>query len=437
LDDPLPSACMLLISVSEIQQFLPQLLLIAVFFIAATWISALERIVGDLSEADIELVDTKYGRHLLAKSIRNQNRLQASFLVSKYFFFTCLIFLFQSLFQLIFSEKSFLWFVSAMGLSLLAYCLAFLLSRLIAARKSGKFMRSSGFVILLNYYLLLPFTYLFLRVSSYFEKGNNTGHSALSMDELSRALDLSENENTNSEEHKLLKGIVTFGTMDITRIMKPKMDIAAFDFNMPYRKLISNILASGYSRMPVYREDIDHIVGVLYIKDLISHLDEKDDFNWQALLRPCFFIPENTKPDDLLREFQQKKTHLAIVVDEFGQTAGLVTLEDIIEEIVGEINDEFDDDEIVYSKLDDQNYIFEGKTSMNDFLRIIGRSEESISGLKSDADTLSGFIIEQAGRFPEKNDKVNWEYYTFTIESADSRRIKRVKVTVRKKPSQL
>jgi putative hemolysin len=428
---------MLLIPESVAMQFLPQLLLIAAFFLAATWVSALERIVGSMAESDIDHLDTKYGRRLLAKSLHDQSRLEASFLLSKYFFFTCLIFLFQSLLQSAFPERSFLWFASAMGLSLLAYCFSFILSRMIAARGSGKFMRSSSFFMLLNYYLLMPFSFLFMRVVGYFEKGNNTGHAALSMDELSRALDLSENENTNSEEHKLLKGIVTFGTMDITRIMKPKMDIAAFEFNMPYRKLITNILASGYSRMPVYRDDIDHIIGVLYIKDLLSHLDEKDDFNWQALLRPCFFVPENTKPDDLLREFQQKKTHLAIVVDEFGQTNGLVTLEDIIEEIVGEINDEFDDDEIVYSKLDDQNYIFEGKTSMNDFLRIIGRSEESISGLKSDADTLSGFIIEQAGRFPEKNDKINWEYYTFTIESADSRRIKRVKVTVRKKPSLL
>jgi putative hemolysin len=187
--------------------------------------------------------------------------------------------------------------------------------------------------------------------------------------------------------------------------------------------------------VPVIRNDIDHIAGVLYIKDLLAHLDEPDQFNWQALLRPCFFIPENTKPDDLLREFQNKKTHLAIVVDEFGQTNGLVTLEDIIEEIVGEINDEFDEEEIAYSKLDDQNYIFDGKTSMNDFLRIIDRSEESLRVLKSDADTLSGFIIEQAGKFPKKNEKINWEYYTFTIESADSRRIKRVKVTIRKKTS--
>jgi putative hemolysin len=212
------------------------------------------------------------------------------------------------------------------------------------------------------------------------------------------------------------------------------MDIVAFDFQTPYPKLIKSILDSGYSRVPIFRENIDNIVGVLYIKDLIAHLEEKDDFNWQSLLRPCFFIPENKKPDDLLREFQHKKTHLAIVVDEFGQSTGLVTLEDIIEEIVGEINDEFDDEEIAYSKLDDSNFVFEGKTSMNDFLRIIGLSEESISDLKSDADTLSGFIIERSGRFPKKNEKVNWENFTFSIESADSRRIKRVKVTIRKKP---
>jgi putative hemolysin len=319
-------------------------------------------------------------------------------------------------------------------MSLASFFLSFLASRTIVSHTSSVFLRKCNIPVLLIHFIFLPLTFLFMLIARSFGNKINSRHPVLSMDELSRALDLTENALTNSEEHKLLKGIVTFGTMDITRIMKPKMDIVAFDFNAGYRKLISDIMASGYSRIPVCRENIDQIVGVLYIKDLLSHLDEKDSFNWQALLRPCFFIPENKKPDDLLREFQHKKTHLAIVVDEFGQTTGLVTLEDIIEEIVGEINDEFDDDEIAYSKLDDQNFIFEGKTSMNDFLRIIGRSEDSISNLNSDADTLSGFIIEQAGRFPQKNDKVNWEYYTFSIESADSRRIKRVKVTIRKKP---
>ena len=430
--DPFAFSCVLLLPLPG-----SGLVLLLLILLAGTFISALERSSGLYIPEEIEQIETRYGRRNLAECLRNSRQLQSSLLVIKYFFTISFTFLLYFLLQMYFpGSGQRVLFPAIVMLSLLGFLFAFVVSRFMVARISRPLVRNSGPIILLAYFLLKPFSLLFMRIVNYFEARNQESGNVLSMDELSRALDLTQNTTTNSDEHRLLKGIVTFGTMDITRIMKPKMDIEAFDISIPFPKLIRDILASGYSRMPVYRDNIDHIAGILYIKDLLSHLNDAEDFKWQDLLRPCFFIPENTKPDDLLREFQNKKTHLAIVVDEFGQTAGLVTLEDIIEEIVGEINDEFDDDEVAYSKLDEQNYIFEGKTSMNDFLRIIGRSEESMSSLKSDADTLSGFIIEQAGRFPQRNEKVTWEYCTFSIESADSRRIKRVKVTIRKKTNQ-
>jgi putative hemolysin len=434
LDDPLSIHDFLLLIPGSPITSLPDYLMILFFFLLLTILSSLSRSSRLLKEEDKIIIGSRHGKKMLLHCLRQTERMESAFLVGKYIVLFLLTLLGYQILNAAFNGEQ-MWivfFISLCSMSLL-YFLSFLLSRMMMARSPLRLILSWSPLILLAYYLFLPFSWLYSLANSYFKEKTNTQHPVISMDDLSRALDLTENSQTNSEEHKLLKGIVTFGSMDITRIMKPKMDIIAFDFQTHYHELIRKILESGYSRIPVFRDHIDQIIGVLYIKDLLSHLEEADSFNWQGLLRPCFFIPENIKPDELLREFQHKKTHLAIVVDEFGQTAGLVTLEDIIEEIVGEINDEFDDDEIAYSKLDDQNYVFEGKTSMNDFLRIIGRSEESISELQSDADTLSGFIIERAGRFPKKNEKVNWENFTFIIELADSRRIKRVKVTIRKK----
>jgi CBS domain containing-hemolysin-like protein len=213
--------------------------------------------------------------------------------------------------------------------------------------------------------------------------------------------------------------------------MIPRMDITAFEYNSPFRKLLEKILASGYSRVPIYRDAIDKVVGILYVKDLIPFLDNPDDFKWQSLIREPFFVPENKKNDDLLKEFQHRKIHMAVVVDEFGGTSGIVTLEDVIEEIVGEINDEFDDDDLVYSKLDDLNYVFEGKISLNDLSRKLG-IESDIFELASgrEADTLAGFLIEFTGNILKKGQEVKFKDYIFTVESADNRKIKRVKVTV-------
>lgn len=257
----------------------------------------------------------------------------------------------------------------------------------------------------------------------------------ISVDELSQALELTSDEDIPEEDHKILKGIVKFGNTDVKQIMKSRMDVTAFEYTTNYKKLLSDITAFGFSRVPIYKETIDQIVGVLYTKDLLQYLNESDTFNWQGIIRPPFFVPENKKIDDLLREFQFKKIHLAVVVDEYGGTSGIVTLEDVIEEIVGEINDEFDDDDLVYSKLDDNNYVFEGKAHLNDVYRILEIDGEVFEDAKGEADTLGGLILELEGRIPKKSEKIRFENLLFTIEAADNRKIKRVKITI-ERPAQ-
>ncbi|MDO9185519.1 MAG: gliding motility-associated protein GldE [Bacteroidia bacterium] len=252
----------------------------------------------------------------------------------------------------------------------------------------------------------------------------------ISIGELSQALDLTNDEDMPEEDQKILQGIVKFGNTDVKQIMKPRIDVTAYEFGTGYNKLLEDITNFGFSRMPIYKETLDNIAGVLYTKDLLQYLNSPDDFKWQEIIRPPFYVPENKKIDDLLREFQHKKIHLAIVVDEYGGTSGIVTLEDVIEEIVGEINDEFDDDDLTYSKLDDRNFVFEGKAHLNDVYRIIEIDGEEFEDVKGEADTLAGLIIEIEGRIPTKNEKIKLKNLIFTIESADNRKIKRVKITV-------
>lgn len=254
--------------------------------------------------------------------------------------------------------------------------------------------------------------------------------SGISMNELEQALDLTDDEATSADEQKILRGIVRFGSTTVKQIMKPRTDVVAFDINEPYPDVMRKLLECGYSRIPVYRDNSDVIVGVLYIKDLLPHIDAPADFVWQELLRDPFFVPGSKKIDDLLKEFQEKKIHLAVVVDEFGGTDGIVTLEDVIEEIVGDISDEFDVEELVYSKLDDLNYVFEGKTQINDFYKVLELQDEPFEKVKGEADTLAGLLLELSGQFPTKGHVEQFGNYTFTVEAVDQRRIKRIKVTI-------
>ena len=233
-----------------------------------------------------------------------------------------------------------------------------------------------------------------------------------------------------------MEEIVKFGNTDVKQIMRSRIDVTALDHKNSYDQILNTIKKTGFSRIPIYEESFDNIKGVLYIKDLLPYLNERSNFNWNALLREVFFVPENKKIDDLLKEFQEKKIHLAIVVDEYGGTSGIVTLEDIIEEIVGDINDEFDDDNIIYSKLDNTSYVFEGKTALNDFYRILNINGEEFEQAKGESDSLAGFILETTGTIPEKDEKITFNDYTFTIEGVNNRRVTRIKVTFTAKKKQ-
>ncbi|HEY4798955.1 MAG TPA: gliding motility-associated protein GldE [Bacteroidia bacterium] len=303
--------------------------------------------------------------------------------------------------------------------------------KVFANQHALKVTRFMAFPISFLEKILYPLSSLLITSSSFIDRRIKKKTHLISVEDLSHALDLTTSAEMPENEKKILRGIVKFGQVNVKQVMTPRMDVTAFEYNTSFKKLLEDILASGYSRIPIYKETIDKIAGILSVKDLLPYIGKEDDFKWQSLLREAFFVPENKKNDDLLKEFQHRKIHLAIVVDEFGGTSGIVTMEDVIEEIVGEINDEFDDDDLIYSKLDETNYVFEGKISLNDLCRKL-HIESDLFELPSgrEADTLAGFLIEFKGNIPKKGEVVKYKDYIFTVESADNRKIKRVKVTV-------
>jgi len=290
-----------------------------------------------------------------------------------------------------------------------------------------------AFPILFLRNIFNPLSSLLINSTSFIDKRIRKISADISAEDLSHAIELTKDEEASEEEHKILKGIAKFGSTDVKQIMKSRVDVVAFEIETKFDVLLSGILKSGFSRIPIFKESFDKVEGILYIKDLLPHFEKGDNFNWKELIRPPFFVPENKKIDDLLKEFQEKKIHLAIVVDEYGGTSGIVTLEDIIEEIVGDITDEFDEENLVYSKLDENNYVFDGKTPLNDLYRILDIDGNVFEETKGESDTIAGFILELAGKIPLKNEKVNFENFTFTVEAADKRRVKRVKVTILEK----
>jgi putative hemolysin len=252
----------------------------------------------------------------------------------------------------------------------------------------------------------------------------------ISSDELEQILALTKEETTSEEEHKILEGIVKFGNTDVKQIMTPRMEVIAIDSTENYTETLNIIINAGYSRIPVYENSFDNVIGVLYIKDLIPFLTEQATFNWKNLIRKPFFVPENKKLDDLLNEFQSKKMHMAIVVDEYGGANGIVTLEDILEEIVGDITDEFDEEEIHYTKIDENTYIFEGKTALIDFYKILNIDGKEFELKKGEVDTLGGFIVEQAGRILMNKEFIEFDNYKLQVESSNKKKIKSVKIII-------
>jgi len=289
----------------------------------------------------------------------------------------------------------------------------------------AKFMAPSLLIIKV---LVSPISRLLVASSSVIDKRIRKRTDSISVDHLQYALNITNDVGDNEGEKKILEGIIKFGNTDAKQIMTPRVDVIAFDVDTSYDELKKLIIKSKHSRIPVFKDSFDEIVGVLYVKDLLPFINETD-FSWKSIIREPKFIPENKKLDDLLTEFQSKKRHIAIVVDEYGGSSGIVTLEDVLEEIVGDITDEFDVEDLLFSKVDESTFIFEGKTPLMDMYRVLDIKGDLFEKEKGESDTIAGFCIEQAGKILLKNEKVVFEGYTFTIEAADKRRIKQVKIS--------
>ncbi|HMN05061.1 MAG TPA: gliding motility-associated protein GldE [Flavobacteriales bacterium] len=272
-----------------------------------------------------------------------------------------------------------------------------------------------------------PVTKALISSTSFIEKRYKKRAKNVDANTLGQALELTADVGTTAEEKRILKGIVKFGNIEARQVMRPRTEMTAFSNDISFKELLVAIVNSGFSRVPVYEDTADRVVGVLYIKDVLPHIDQAD-FSWTTLLRPAYFVPENIKLDELLKEFQKKHVHLAVVVDEYGGTSGIITLEDVIEEIVGDITDEYDDVDLIYSKLDDSTYVFEGKAPLTDMYRILGIDGQLFEEHKGESETLGGFVLELTGRIPQKGERVSLENYTLTVESADNKRVRRVKV---------
>ncbi|MEC9232060.1 MAG: gliding motility-associated protein GldE [Bacteroidota bacterium] len=278
--------------------------------------------------------------------------------------------------------------------------------------------------------LFYPISQILVNSTNLIDKRIEKRKESIQANELEHALNLTVDSVDNEDEKKILEGIVKFGNTDVKQIMTPRTDVISFEITTPFNELMSELKEIKYSRIPVFEDSFDKIKGILYAKDLLGKMNEKKNFKWPNLLREPKFVPENKKLDDLLKEFQEEKTHIAIVVDEYGGSSGIVSLEDVLEEIVGEITDEFDEEDVNYKKLDELNYIFDGKTTLIDIYKLLEIDGEIFEKEKGESDTIAGFCIEQAGKILLKNEKISFDRYTITVEAADKRRIKKVKITI-------
>ena len=293
-----------------------------------------------------------------------------------------------------------------------------------------KFSRLMALPLSILKIIFNPLSNLLISSTSIIDKRVDKKIELLNPEELQHVLALTKDSVENNEEKKILEGISKFGNTDVKQIMTPRTDVVTFRKDLDFKSLINELKTTKFSRIPVYEESFDHIKGILYVKDLLGKINEKSKYDWSKLLRDAKFVPENKKLDDLLKEFQEEKTHIAIVVDEYGGSSGIVSLEDVLEEIVGDITDEFDERDVTFLKIDERNYLFDGKTSLVDFYKILNVDGSIFEKAKGESDTLAGFCIEQAGKILLKNEKITYDKYTFTIEASDKRRIKKIKIRI-------
>lgn len=432
--DPEPSSFLSISSAINIS-LIGGILLLLILLLCSALISGAEVAIFSLTKTDIETNQSKGLKRLqvIKRLLEKPKKLLATILVANNFINIGIVILFAYLGNFIFSGITsgvLKFIVQVVIVTFLILLFGEILPKIYAGRNHLKFALFMAYPLRLLDVLFSPLSLPMQSFTLAIHNKLGKEKSNLSVDQLSQALELTSEEDTTKEEQKILKGIVSFGNTDTKQVMQPRIDIFALSDEMSFEEIIPEIINNGFSRIPVYKDNVDTIIGVLYVKDLLPHLNKKK-FNWKSIIREPFFVPENKKLDDLMNEFQEKKVHLAIVVDEYGGTSGIVSLEDIIEEIVGDISDEFDDEDLIYSKIDNKNYVFEGKTPLKDFYRVLKIEDESIfEDNKGEAETIAGFVLEIAKSFPKKNSKIIFENYVFVIEAMDKKRLKRIKITL-------
>ncbi|MGO4772414.1 gliding motility-associated protein GldE [Flavobacterium sp. W22_SRS_FK3] len=407
--------------------------ILVLLFLSAI-VSGAEVAFFSLSQKDIDdvLQENNPKGKIISNLLDKPKKLLATLLVANNFLNIGVVILFSFVGKNVFDgiNSSLLRFIlEVIVVTFLILLFGEVLPKVYASRNNIKFAKQIAYPMAFLDKLLSPVSLPMRAVTLYLHNKLGKQKTNFSVDQLSQALELTDSEGTSSEEQKILEGIVSFGNTDTKQVMSPRIDIFALEISESFEIIYAKIIEKGYSRIPVYRDNIDQIEGVLFVKDLLPHID-KVEFDWKTLIREAFFVPENKKLDNLLKDFQNMKSHLAIVVDEYGGTSGLVSLEDVIEEIVGDISDEFDDEHLNFSQIDDKNYLFEGKINMKDFYRIIDVDEDVFESHKGEAETLAGFILEILGNFPKKDQKVAFENCVFTIEAVDKKRVKQIKVTI-------
>ena len=411
-----------------------QFILLVLLLITSGLVSGAEVAFFSLTKEQLDSEAEKKSRQMdiIQKMLQNPKRLLATILITNNFINIAIVLLFASLGEDLFSQIENPLIVLLIEIGVITFLILFfgeILPKVYANRNGMTFSQAVAFPIYtIDRYFLFFLTIPMSRITRFMESRLAQKNNEFSIDKLSQALELTSEEETTKEEHKILQGIVNFGNTDTKQVMCPRIDVFALSEDMDMETIVPLILENGFSRVPVYTENMDSVVGILYTKDLLPHL-EQSNFKWKKLLKPAFYVPENKKLDDLLKEFQQKKIHLAVVVDEYGGTSGVITLEDVIEEIVGDISDEFDDDELIYSKLDDFTFVFDAKINLKDFYKVIDLEEEEIfEKSKGESESIAGFVLEIAQAFPKVGQVIQFEGYQFVIESVDRKRIKRIKI---------
>ncbi len=415
----------------------PGLLVLVLLIISSGLVSGSETAYFSLNPPDFEVLrNSKSSSDKLLISFRvKPKELLASILIANNLINVGIVILSTYLSSILFNfgnNRLLAFVVEAVSITSIILVFGEIIPKILANKKPLKVARLMAKPLNIMMLLFKPFSILLVRSTKIIDKKVGKKGLAISMSEISDAIEITSDESAPTEEKMILKGIATFGEKEASEIMQSRVNVTALDTELPFSEVMKTVSDSGFSRIPVYEETIDKVQGILYIKDLLPISGKEKDFDWVSIIRPVFYVPENKKLNDLLQEFREKKIHLAIVVDEYGGTSGIITLEDIIEEIVGEISDEFDkeDKQFKYRKLSENSYTFEAKTSLNDLCKILQLDYDFFDEVKGESDSLGGLLLELGGKIPEKGAKIIFKQFGFSVTDVDSRKINEVEVKI-------